>query len=155
MQTMDTTYFDERAGGRARSASVRERLFALTIITTVLSALTYLRLFNPANPATNYYPACPFFSLTGFHCPGCGTLRGLHQLTHGHLLTALDYNALMVLSLPFLAYTFVSFALIAARGRGLPKPFIQPVFVKALFVIVILFWILRNIPVYPLTLLAP
>jgi len=150
---MDSTYFEERDG--AASASMRERLLALTVVTAVVSALAYLRLFNPANPATNYYPSCPFFTLTGFHCPGCGTLRGLHQLTHGHLLTALDYNALMVLSLPFLAYTFISYTLIAARGRGLPKPFIPPVYIKALFWIVVVFWITRNIPVYPFTLLAP
>lgn len=153
MQTMESTYFGERAS--APTASLRERLFALTAVTTALSALVYLWLFNPANPATNYYPACPFFTLTGFHCPGCGTLRGLHQLTHGHVLTAIDYNALMVFSIPFLSYSFASYALVAARGRGLPKPFIPSIFIRALFWLVIAFWFLRNIPVYPFTILAP
>jgi len=152
MQVMDTTYFEER---RAR-ATLRERLFALAIISTATAGLFYLRLFDPAAPAaTSYYPSCPFYALTGLYCPGCGTLRGLHQLTHGHLFTALDLNPLMVLSLPFIGYTFVSYALLAARGRGLPQPFINPFFIKTLFWVVIAFWILRNIPVYPLTLLAP
>ena len=152
MQIMDSTYFEERVNV---SASVRERLFASAIVGTALAALSYLWLFNPAQPSTNYYPSCPFFSLTGLHCPGCGTLRGLHQLTHGHLLTAMDYNVLMVMMLPFLAYSFTSYGLVALRGRGLPKPFIPPVFIKALFFVVVAFWILRNIPVYPFTVLAP
>jgi hypothetical protein len=153
MQVMDTTYFEER--GTSVAATLRTRLFALAVIATTTAALAYLRFFNPATPGTSYYPSCPFHTLTGLNCPGCGTLRGLHQLTHGHLITALNYNALMVLSLPFLGYTFISYALVAARGRGLPKPFIKPVFIKALFWIVLAFWILRNIPVYPFTLLSP
>lgn len=151
MQVMDATYFEKRS----MAASLRERLFALAIVATTIAALLYLRLFNPATPGTNYYPSCPFHTLTGLNCPGCGTLRGLHQLTHGHLVTALNYNALMVLSLPFLAYSFTSYALLALRGRGLPKPFIQPVFIRALFLSIMAFWILRNIPVYPFTLLSP
>lgn len=153
MEMMESTYFEERAP--SERASTRERLFALAIVGTVLGALAYIRFFNPANPATNYYPACPFNRLTGFYCPGCGTLRGLHQLTHGHLVAALDYNVFMVLALPFFGYTLLSYAMVAARGWGLPKPFIRPVFIKAAFWAIAAFWILRNIPVYPFTILAP
>src|SRR5215208_2482155 len=155
MQVMDTTYFEGRTTTTTLVASVRRRLLALSIIVTTTGALIYLRLFNPATPGTSLYPSCPFHTLTGLNCPGCGTLRGLHQLTHGHLITALNYNALMVLSLPLLGYTLASYAFVAVRGRGLPKPFVKPVYIKALFWIVLAFWILRNIHVYPLTLLSP
>jgi hypothetical protein len=151
MQVMSTEFF----GRQTLTASLRARLFALAIVTGSISVLIYLRLFNPATPGTGMYPSCPFHTLTGLNCPGCGTLRGLHQLTHGHLITALNYNALMVLALPFLGYTFVSYALLGLRGRGLPKPFIKPVYIKSLFWVVMAFWVLRNIPVYPLTLLSP
>lgn len=152
MQVMDTAeYMEERM---SMGATLRARLFALAIVISTFAALLYLRLFNPATPGTGYYPSCPFHTLTGLNCPGCGTLRGLHQLTHGNLIGALNYNALMVISLPFVGYTFISYALLAARGRGLPKPFIRPAYIRALFWIVLAFWILRNIPVYPLTLLS-
>lgn len=152
MQVMDTTYFEERD---ATAATWRERLFAMAVVMLTTAALIYVRLFNPAIPGAGYYPSCPFNSLTGLNCPGCGMTRGLHQLTHGHFLTALNYNALLMLLLPFAAYTFISYALVAARGRGLPMPFTRPVYVKALFWIMLVFWVLRNIPVYPLTLLSP
>ena len=38
-----------------------------------------------------------FHAMTGLWCPGCGGLRAVHDLTHGHLVTALHENALVVL----------------------------------------------------------
>ena len=151
MQVMETTYFDER---EVAAATVRERLLASGVVVLTIAAILYVRFFNPSAPES-LYPSCPFNSLTGLYCPGCGMTRGLHQLTHGHFLEALHYNALMLMLLPFAAYAFVSYALVAARGRGLPMPFTRPAYVKALFWVVMVFWVLRNIPVYPLTLLAP
>jgi hypothetical protein len=48
-----------------------------------------------------HYPACPFRAITGFACPGCGSLRTLHDLAHGHFITALTHNAMLVMMLPF------------------------------------------------------
>jgi hypothetical protein len=141
-------YFFEPA-----AASARERLFATGIIVLTLAALIYLRLFNPAT--TGLFPPCPFRFLTGLNCPGCGTLRGLHQLLHGHPIAALDLNPLLILGLPFMLYIFLSYALVALRGRGLPKAFIPSPLIWAMFWVIISFWILRNVPVYPFTLLAP
>ncbi len=58
--------------------------------------------FNPA--LHGFYPRCAFYQLTGCYCPGCGGLRALHQLLHGHLLTALKSNGLAVLGLPLAAW---------------------------------------------------
>ena len=42
------------------------------------------------------------YQLTGLACPGCGSLRALHQLTHGHFGEALRLNPMLVMALPFL-----------------------------------------------------
>lgn len=135
------------------NASTRERLFAVAFTVASLSALLILRLFNPAT--AGLFPPCPFRAVTGLNCPGCGTSRGLHQLLNGHPVVAFDLNPLMVLALPFMAYVFVSYALIALRGRGLPKVFIPSPLIWVIFWVIISFWVLRNIPLYPFTLLAP
>lgn len=135
------------------NASARERLFAVAFTVSSLAGLLYLRLFNPAS--SGLFPPCPFRVITGLNCPGCGTLRGLHQLLHGHPFAALDLNPLMVLTLPFMAYVFLSYALVALRGRGLPKVFIPSPLIWVIFWVIISFWVLRNIPLYPFTLLAP
>jgi len=98
---------------------------------------------------------CPFNALAGLHCPGCGTLRAAHQLLHLHLASALGLNPLMVLSTPFLGYALLSRVMIGIRGKPLPKVFVPPAWIWALLGIIIAFWILRNIPAYPFSLLAP
>jgi hypothetical protein len=138
---------------RSADATARRRLFALTLTGAILAGLVYLRLFNPAG--SNLYPSCPFYAWTGFYCPGCGTLRGLHQLLHGHLAAAFGLNPLMVLMLPLMIYVFISYALVGIRGRGLPGLFLPPPLIWALFWILMSYWVLRNIPLYPFNLLAP
>ncbi|MGB9180269.1 MAG: DUF2752 domain-containing protein [Pyrinomonadaceae bacterium] len=135
------------------NAQARERLLIAALTLATLAALLFLHLYNPVS--SGLYPPCPFHALTGLHCPGCGTLRGLHQLLHGNLAAAFAFNPLMVLSLPFIGYGLISRALFGFTGRALPKFFIPPLWIKLLFVVVMAFWILRNIPSYPFTLLAP
>jgi hypothetical protein len=134
-------------------ASARERLFAVVLTLSSLAALLILRLFNPAS--SGLFPPCPFRALTGLNCPGCGTTRALHQLLNGHPVVAFDLNPLMVLALPFMAYVFVSYALVAVRGRGLPKVHVANPLIWVIFWVIVSFWVLRNIPLYPFTLLAP
>ena len=135
------------------TATSRQRISALVFAGITLAALVFVRLFNPVG--SGFYPLCPFHTLTGLHCPGCGSTRGLHQLLQGNLMAALAMNPLMIAMLPFLAYAFLSYTLVGIRGRGLPKVFVHPTLIKLLFWTVIAFWILRNLPFYPFTLLAP
>ena len=131
--------------------SPRVAYFALAVLGLVGVIVLYT--FDPRNPGT--FPICPFLGLTGFHCPGCGTLRALHQLLHGNVIAALGYNPLTVLSLPFIGYSLADGAMRAFRIATLPRVFIPHQFIWALFVGVIAFWVLRNVPVDPLTVLAP
>jgi hypothetical protein len=101
------------------------------------------------------FPPCPFLALTGLYCPGCGTLRSLHQLINGQLLAALDLNPLTALVLPFIGYALLSAALLSTTGRRLPGVFLPASWIWALLGAILVFWVLRNIPVYPLSLLAP
>ena len=107
----------------------------------VTAALFYV--FDPV--ITPFLPRCPLHALTGLNCPGCGSMRALHQLAHGHLSAAFALNPLAMLALPFLAY---------CTWRG-ETPRLKPGWIRALLAVVVLFGILRNIPAYPFTLLAP
>jgi len=64
-------------------------------------------------------------------------------------------NPLMILCLPFVAYGLASHALLALRGRGLPQFFLPAKWIHALGVLIVVYGIMRNLPVYPLNLLAP
>ena len=107
---------------------------------------------DPAD--SGLFPPCPFLALTGLQCPGCGALRGLHQLLNGQLLAALDLNIVMVLALPFLAYSFLSMLALDVTGHRPPTVFVRPAWIWLLLIGIMLFWVLRNVPVYPFSWLA-
>lgn len=129
------------------------RVAYLALAALGLAGVAVLYTFDPRNPGA--YPICPFLGLTGYHCPGCGTLRALHQLLHGNVIAALGYNPLTVLSLPFIAYSLAEGAMKAFQVKTLPRIFIPYQYIWALFVGILAFWLLRNVPVEPLTVLAP
>lgn len=106
-------------------------------------AATYLFLFDPAKGA--FYPSCPFLMITGFQCPGCGTARSLHQLLHGHPVTAFELNPLVVTLLPVLILLLLHLGL-SSEKRALS---LTPASGWVLVVLVVGFWIFRNTPLYP------
>lgn len=99
------------------------------------------------NPAEHYMPRCPFYSLTGCLCPGCGSQRALHALLHFDIPTAFAFNPLMVISLPYLslgvALTF--FDRNIAWVRWLRINIFGIYAIWAWGIILVLYWILRNL----------
>ncbi len=139
--------------GRAQGVFAGERFQSVAIVGIVVSASIVVFLFDPAT--SSFYGKCPFHWLTGLHCPGCGTLRASHQLLHLNVAAAFRFNALTVLSAPFLMYALASRASIGLRGKPLPAWFVPARLIWGLFMIILVFWFLRNIPQYPFSLLAP
>ena len=115
-----------------------------------------LLFFYLKDPTKIIYPPCPFYYLTGLYCPGCGTSRAIHQLLHGKFLYALNLNPLMVLSIPFIIYLLASRLKIKIGSRLIFKRVIfTKGFYRILIVVIVLYGILRNLPVFPFSILAP
>src|SRR2546423_14383801 len=102
-----------------------------------------------------HYPTCPFYGITGLYCPGCGTLRLVHQLLTGHPGAALGLNPLFMVILPFLLYTSLRWSADRVAGIRLPAIKAPPWSVRLMPVLVIAFAVARNIPIAPFTALAP
>lgn len=137
----------------ARPLSLPGRAWYILLALAGIAGALLLYNLDPRNPGN--YPICPFFGLTGCFCPGCGTLRALHQLLHGNPVAAMGYNPLAVLALPFIAYSFLTGAL---RAFALPAPstvFVRSEWIWGLLAAVLAFWTLRNLSVAPFTALAP
>jgi hypothetical protein len=117
------------------------------------AAIVLLRLFDPAT--SGVFPPCPVRYLTGLYCPGCGSLRAMHALLHGELRRAWAMNPLMIIMLPFVTYGLVSAALLELRGKSLPQVMLSAKWIRAFCVVVILYAVARNLPLYPFDLLAP
>jgi hypothetical protein len=115
--------------------------------------LIVLYLHNPST--VHFYPPCLLYKCTGLYCPGCGALRATHQILHGHLGTAFHLNPLYVILLPWIAYMLVSRFLCELRGWRIPSAPVSPRLIALLPAIFIVYMVLRNLPYYPFTLLAP
>ena len=129
------------------------------IVLSSIFSLWLVLYFFPATEsyACEWYPPCPFHALTGFHCSGCGALRGMSCLAKGDIFGAWRKNKLMVLTLPYLFWKLLVFGLECCgfNNLGTRRKCADPRWIWALLIVVILYWILRNIPCYPFTLLAP
>jgi len=117
-----------------------------------LLGLAIIHNFSPS--AHGFYPQCGLHSWTGLHCPGCGSLRAVYLLTHGEWLAALHSNALLVLT----GAALVVWGMARWRkGQAFrwEVHFSRPGVLWGLAGLCLLFGILRNLPWYPFTLLAP
>jgi hypothetical protein len=109
----------------------------------------FLFFFNPASPANQWFPKCPFRLVTGLQCPGCGSTRAFYQLLHLHPIAAFKLNPLFILTLPFIVYGFLGFTRSALMGRPQRRVFIPAIYLWAWLVLMIFFWVFRNTPWYP------
>jgi hypothetical protein len=144
-----------KAAGQPATAKRPKRASTLALAAAGTVALaagtTVLFLFDPSESA--FYPPCLFRACTGLYCPGCGTARALHALLHGHVGEAFGLNPLMVSTLPFMGYYVMSYAYAGVRMR--PFNHVSPLWGWSMFGTILAYWVLRNIPIYPFSLLAP
>ncbi len=107
-------------------------------------------------PSGGLFPRCMFHHLTGLSCPGCGMTRGTFAALHGRFGEALRYNPLGMIVLP--AGVVYMGVLVSAWVWDAPSPVRLKIGTRgALWIAGLLlgYWILRNIPAWPFTLLAP
>ena len=113
-------------------------------ILVVIAAVAFILVYALLDPASLPFPRCPFFSLTGLKCPGCGSQRALHQLLGLHIGEAFKYNAALLLCIPL-----VGFLLFADIFRGrFPRIYNasrHPALGWTLLAAFVSWWLLRNI----------
>jgi hypothetical protein len=122
----------------------REALSVLTVTATALAAAAMLFAVDPNQPG--HYPTCPFLATTGLYCPGCGALRGVHDLLHGDIVGALARNPMTVIAVPYLILAWVTWVM---RATGHPAPrstSLPPWTIWLLLGVVLAFGVLRNLP---------
>ncbi len=111
----------------------------------LLGASVLLHVRDPHQSGSWGY--CPWLTLTGTFCPGCGGLRAVNDLTHGDVLAAASSNLLFVGSLPFVALWWTRSMVVRWRGVHRPpttRAVLGPV--VAFSLVALVFWVVRNLP---------
>ena len=109
----------------------RHLIITLIIPPIIIGGMILLWRFNPSS--FTFYPRCPFYVLTGYKCPGCGTLRAIHHILNGNIGEAIAMNPILVVLVPLMVVLAIRPKI--ARNR----------YVGYMVVLVIIFyWIVRN-----------
>lgn len=123
-----------------------ERLRApvLTIATLGIATVA-LRYRDPH--VRHSWGVCPLYAATGVYCPGCGGLRGVNDLTHGHLAAAASSNLLLVCAMPFAVFFLARWTWATWQGSDVTVVPPLPRAVKwALVAVALAFFVARNLP---------
>ena len=115
----------------------------LLLAAAAAGAGALLFLFDPARHL--FYPVCAFHRATGLLCPGCGSLRAVHQLLHGHLATAFRFNPLLMVCLPLVAWFALRWAARKARGEPAALSF-RVAWLWFFLAVAAVFTVWRNVP---------
>ncbi len=110
-----------------------------------------LRAHDPATRGS-LLTVCRFNQWTGLQCPGCGMTRASHHLLNGRWAEAFYFNAFMVTLLPGLAVWAGWWLLQWWTGRPISRRALaaNAWLGGALLVACMIFWLVRNLPGWPL-----
>jgi len=127
---------------RPRSERIRGPLLTAA---TIGAATLALHVRDPH--VTHSWGVCPLYALTGIYCPGCGGLRGVNDLTDGHLGQAASSNLLLVLAIPVALVAFGRWSYGAWTGREIrPIPALPQAVKVGLIALAVAFTVVRNLP---------
>ncbi len=107
------------------------------------AACAAVALRDPNEPGS--WLTCPYLATTGFVCPGCGTLRAVHALTQGDVATAWARNPGLLVAGALLVLVWL--ATVRRAWLGVPRRWTPgPRLLALLPVLVVAYWVLRNVP---------
>lgn len=117
-----------------------------------LAACTVAGVADPTRPGSGL-PACPFKTVTGYGCPGCGSTRMLHMLVHGDVVAAARYNVVALLMVPVLGWLWLRWSRRSLGMRPLPIWRPSPRTLQVAIALWMVYSVLRNLPWEPFSAL--
>jgi hypothetical protein len=129
-----------------------DKIIKWSIAIAFIASLAILYRQNDPNDSV-VFPKCPFYVLTGFKCPGCGSQRAIHYLLTFDISKAVKENVILVLSIPYILSGIVFDLVKRPELRALKwrKRLFGQKAIIVILAIIITFWILRNMPLFVAT----
>lgn len=124
------------------AVKIDRRLLIVAGVALLLAAICVYFYFDPSD--NRFFPRCPFLAATGYLCPGCGSQRAIHALLHGDIASAWHYNCMLLLFAPLIVLLLYSECVRTSCPRFYSRINSAPV-IWGSFIVLTLWWILRNI----------
>lgn len=116
-----------------------------------LGALVYFTADWPSWAYWGSYSSLKHF----FYCPACGGSRAVYYLIRGNFSLAWQNNQILVLSLPLILWGGFSLVRAVITGYPITGKYLHPALVWGFLAVVIMYGILRNIPLEIFDYLRP
>lgn len=111
---------------------------------SIIALICVYYFFNPKDFI--WFPKCPFYVLTGYQCPACGSQRAIYCLLHFQIKDALFYNPFLVISTPYVLLLILTTWIIPKNRFQRTRSFCyHPYTVNTYIILLVCWWILRNI----------
>ena len=94
--------------------------------------------FDPTH--SSWAPKCPFWLLTGYSCPGCGSQRAIHCFLNGRIWEGIQHNYLL---LPSLMYV-MALTIFPRQGK-VYLALSSATACWVLFAVYMIWWVVRNV----------
>ncbi len=112
-------------------------------VVIILVVVGYYFLLNPYEQEY-FFISCPFYQISGYQCPGCGSQRAFHELLHLRIFEAIKQNVLFVLAIPYVLLIFYT-SFHQEKYQKLRQILMGNKTLLILLVVAILFGVLRNL----------
>jgi len=124
---------------------VKKLLKIFLLILAVVGLMGFYHHYDPAK--ASFFPKCPFKTASGYDCPGCGSQQAIHNLLNFQIIAAMKANLLLILAIPFAIVFFVidNITNPSPAVLRLKNQFFQTKYIWAIVVVVMIFWIIRNL----------
>lgn len=124
----------------------------LLVAASTTLACAAIWLGDPTTP-NGPLPVCPTKALLGIDCPGCGSLRMLYSLMHGNLLAAARFNALGLVAVGLLVWAYLTWTYGRLVGRRIRSWQHRRWAAVVALSLVLVWFVVRNLPFAPFTAL--
>ena len=112
-------------------------------VVIILVVVGYYFLLNPYEQEY-FFISCPFYQISGYQCPGCGSQRAFHELLHLRIFEAIKQNVLFVLAIPYVLLIFYT-SFHQEKYQKLRQILMGNKTLLILLIVAILFGVLRNL----------
>lgn len=112
----------------------------------LVAGATYVVAAEPGTRSS--FVPCPFRSLTGLWCPGCGLTRATVSLTQGDIGQALRYNVFVVVALAaiVIGWSMWTWQRLRDRRITLVPDRLRPWLLGVMIVMIVGYGVMRNLP---------